>query len=267
MSARKAAPALIVMSGERTVMSYEGFLSTKNPLARTQYGSTARRFFGWAEGRGLALETIKSGHIKEFHERLLCEHGHAAAYSSSLTISSLFDALVADGIVADNPVDGAEIKSARPIKHLRNKLIEDCGADDDEGVIDAILVMVSPMQILSFSVKAIRSYTQLSESFVERVSARLYDQGIWGRDESILGEWLNPDADSAIGYVSLVMDGWTALGRFDRNENIQYSLPLEAGMKYRRKRPSQTKKTMVLREEKRETVTVREFAEEIVYQQ
>ena len=261
MTARKPPPSLILLANDRVQASYEQFINSRNPIARTQYGSIARRFFGWAESNGLSLDAIDQDHIEAFHKGLLENNGHGVAYGSSRVISNLFEHLAADGVIEQNPARKEVIKSARSAKSLRVALVEDYG-DNERDFIDAILVMISPIHIMTFSMQSIIRYTQLPLGFVERIVGRLYEQGIWGEDRSIRCEWLDEHEDPAHVYVALLLDACVALGQFDRrNEDLQYRLPGT-----QRRSGTEDMARFEIKTTVRETkeVTIREVTQEVV---
>jgi len=230
MTVRNTTPSVILLAGERARTSYREFIASGTPTTRGQRAYAARRFFKWAEKEGLLLGTIERHHITSFHRYLLDHHGHAVAIGSFLFIRNLFVHLVAAGAIDTNPASEAIMRSARPLQTIRTALTEEFGGDG-ECLINAMLVMISPLEILTFSPKAISRYTHLPLSWVETTAARLYDQGIWRHNESIRCEWLDSD-DPGLEYVSLLLDGMVALGSVVRDDELRYSLADEESPKH-----------------------------------
>jgi hypothetical protein len=132
-------------------------------------------------------------------------------------------------------------------------------------VTQAALVMLAPVFIGTFSLKAIRAYTQIPFATVEKIAARLYDQGIWVRENSLRCEWL--DEKCEYQDLAIFWDALVAVGQFDRNEDMAYSLPPERyeSLKAEHDRgAAQAEVTRTVREERREVVTVREASETII---
>jgi transposase-like protein len=78
-----------------------------------------------------------------------------------------------------NPAEGVRVKSPVSVRKIKQALCEQFAADEDDEVVQAALVMLAPVYIATFSLKAIRAYTQIPFSTVKKIAARLYDQGIW----------------------------------------------------------------------------------------
>src|SRR5262245_27927382 len=61
-------PATVREAGEEAVRGFSGFFSEKltHPSTRTAYATEVRRFFRWAEERGLPLGGIECDHVTAY---------------------------------------------------------------------------------------------------------------------------------------------------------------------------------------------------------
>ena len=59
-------PAIIAAAGEQAVKQYRAYHDLRRPSTRSAYRSYYRRFFGWAEKRGLSLNDISASDAAEF---------------------------------------------------------------------------------------------------------------------------------------------------------------------------------------------------------
>jgi hypothetical protein len=126
--------------------------------------------------------------------------------------------------------------------------------------------MLAPLCIGTFSLKAIRAYTQLPFPVIETVAKRLRDQGIWLDGDVIRCEWLDESCEYP-GFA-IMMDAFVAAGRFDRNHDMAYCLPKERYEQLKQQYEQESSRveiTRTVREQRREIVTVREASETIVH--
>jgi len=259
-----ALPVFVKAAGHQATESYMSFLGQQSSCA-SNYRSLSRRFFGWAEQHNLALEKIRREHVAQFHHHLLEEAGPNLAASSFSVISRLFRHMHEAGGLPANPAEGLAATRQVPAKRMKKALSELMEADDDHEQVQAALVMLAPVCIGSFSLKAIRAWSQLPFPTVERLAGRLYQTGIWGEGMTIRCEWLDPECEHP--DFAILMDSWVIMGDFERDEEMRYRLPPE---KYERlKAAGETKEKRVevtrnVREERREIVTVIEASERIV---
>ena len=268
MEHRNNAPALpaFVKAGSRNACeSYLDFFDQQSLGCASNYRSVARRFFRWAEGQSLALDSVRQEHVELFHCYLWEEAGPNMAATSFSLLSRLFRHMHEKGGLPLNPAEGVRLKGHIPVKKIRRAFCEQWGYDDSDEVTQAALVMLAPVCIATFSLKAIRAYTQIPFTTVEKIADRLYEQGIWVRENSLRCAWLDPECEAP--DHAILMDALVAVGRFDRNERMEYSLPTERYERLRAERDggdAQVEVTRTVREERREVVTVREAAETMV---
>jgi hypothetical protein len=259
-----ALPPFVKESGRNASESYLGFLNHQGRGAASSYRSISRRFFRWAEEQQLSLLTVRQDHVAAFHEHLFEEAGPNMAASSLSVISRLFAHMHQESGLPSNPADGLKPKRFVPAKKVRKALQEVLNVTDEDAWLQAALVMIAPVCIGSFSLKAIRAWSQLAFSTIERIANRLRETGIWTGEQSIQCEWLDPQCEAP--DLAVMMDAFVAIGEFERDENMAYRLPPE---KYERLKAEQAAQdcsvtvTRTVLEEKHEIVTVREASETI----
>lgn len=88
----------------------------RNKNTREAYYRNARRFFDWAQARGLALRDIKSYHVSAFIEELSQTHSAPTVKQNLATIRMLFDWLITGQVVDLNPA-----QAVRGPKHVVKK--------------------------------------------------------------------------------------------------------------------------------------------------
>jgi hypothetical protein len=259
-----ALPAFIKASGQSARESYMDFFDQQSRGNASTYRSFSGRFFRWADEQHLSLETVRQDHVAALHQELFEEAGpNVAAMSLSVT-RYLFAHMHQQNALSSNPADGLASKRFVPAKKIKKALHEMLAVDDDDDLLQAALVMVAPVCLNSFSLKAIRAWSQLPYSTIERIANRLREVGIWVDEQSIRCEWLDPECEHP--DFAIMLDALVVIGECERDENMLYRLPSE---KYERikaekaKQDCSVKVTRTVREEKREIVTVREASETI----
>jgi hypothetical protein len=259
-----ALPAFIKASGLSARESYMDFFDQQSRGNASTYRSYSGRFFRWADEQHLSLETVQQDHVAAFQQELFEEAGPNVAAMSLSVIRHLFAHMHQQNGLPSNPADGLAPKQFVPAKKIEKALHEILAVDDDEDLLEAALVMVAPVCLNSFSLKAIRAWSQLPYSTIERIANRLREVGIWVDEQSIRCEWLDPECDHP--DFAIMLDALVVIGEFERDENMLYRLPPE---KYERikaeeaKQDCSVKVTRTVLEEKREIVTVREASETI----
>jgi hypothetical protein len=99
-------PDLIRAAGERAIATYSSFLDRGwKPSTRKLYGQNSRRFFSWAERRGLTLATISAADMTAYADESSTGKGAHAAGVYLTPIRSLFRLLANEGIISVNPFD------------------------------------------------------------------------------------------------------------------------------------------------------------------
>jgi hypothetical protein len=260
-----ALPAFVSSAGRAASESYILFFDQQSRGSASNYRSIARRFFRWAEEQHLSLQSVRQEHVQRFHSELLEEAGPNMQYTSFSVLRRLFQHMHEQGALVADPADGVRVECRPRFKAVRGAFCDQWGYGDDDELTQAAMVMVAPACIATFSLKAIRAYTQYPVSTVEAIAKRLYDKGIWERENCIRCEWLDPECEHL--DFAILLDAFVVVGRFDRNEKLQYSLPKE---RYERRNAesdegaAQFEVTRTAREERREVVTVREVSETVV---
>jgi len=98
-------PALIAQDGGRAGWRYVEFFTVniRNPNTRRAYARACARFFGWCEGRGLALAAIRPFDVAAWVEGL--QQGHAApgVKQQLAAVRMLFDWFITGQVVPMNP--------------------------------------------------------------------------------------------------------------------------------------------------------------------
>jgi len=113
-----AVPAVITAEGPRASERFFTFFTDtiRNKNTREAYYRNARRFFEWAQARGLALKDIKSFHVSAFVEELGMTHSAPSVKQSLATIRMLFDWMIIGQVVEVNPA-----QAVRGPKHVVKK--------------------------------------------------------------------------------------------------------------------------------------------------
>src|ERR1700712_4856123 len=104
-SAVFALPAVISDEGDKASERFFTFFTDtiRNKNTRAAYYRNARRFFEWAQARGLALKDIKSFHVSAFVEELSLTHSAPSVKQNLATIRMLFDWMIIGQVVELNP--------------------------------------------------------------------------------------------------------------------------------------------------------------------
>lgn len=217
-------PAIITAAGEDAVQRYRAFFHQDCLGSNTSqvYGSIIRRFFRWAEQRGLALETICSSDAAAFCDEVC--RGSTANYLSA--IRSLFRYLATTGVITTNPLEtrrarriGPDEEQKRtpriPLAELKRSVLEIGEADgwqDGDEDVQAGLVLLAEFSIDTRDPRAISRFTGVPLRLVREFSARLIANGIWRPDGKIASEWDDPEN----GAMAFMLDVWVALGLLER---------------------------------------------------
>src|SRR5581483_7262054 len=88
-----ALPAVIADEGPAAAERFFTFFTDtlRNKNTRAAYYRNARRFFDWAQARGLGLKDIKSFHVSAYIEELCQSHSSPSVKQHLATIRMLFD--------------------------------------------------------------------------------------------------------------------------------------------------------------------------------
>jgi site-specific recombinase XerD len=113
-----ALPAVIADEGAEASERYFTFFTDtiRNKNTRAAYHRNARRFFEWAQARGLALKDIKSYHVSAFVEELSLTHAAPSVKQNLATVRMLFDWMIVGQVVEINPA-----QAVRGPKHVVKK--------------------------------------------------------------------------------------------------------------------------------------------------
>jgi hypothetical protein len=100
-------PAIVQAAGERAVASYRSFLNESGFSENTRklYVANARRFFLWAEGRGLRLESIKGNDVDAYASEVRTRSSVQTAYISLTPVRGLFREFVRQSVLPHNPCE------------------------------------------------------------------------------------------------------------------------------------------------------------------
>jgi hypothetical protein len=271
MSHRNNGPALprfIAQAGRPATESYMDFFDRQSLGCASNYRSISRRFFGWADEQNLTLDSLRGEHVSRFHQHLWEDSGPNMAYASFSVMKRLLAHMHEKGGLSVNPAAGIQSKTHIPFKKVQNDFCARWGEEATEEVTQAAMVMIAPVCIRTFSLKAIRAWSQYPFSVVEKTAGTLLAKGIWVKDEDSLGircEWLDPECVDP--EYAILLDAWVVIGIFERDENLKYRLPPQ---RYERLKAEQStgagrvEITRTVREERREVVVVREASDKIV---
>jgi len=221
-------PAIIRVEGERAVTAYREFLSNRrwSPNTLRLYAQNARRFFRWAEGRGLTLESIADADIGAYLGEVSKNKSSNEASVYLTPVRGFFSQLVAAGVLTENPCATARQASRQqtgsgfpepsiPLAELKRIVLE-IGAEDGwkEGFEDfqAGLVMIAPLSIKTIDPSVVSRFTGVPEPLVREFADRLIANGIWRPDGKISAEWFDPEG----GNFAFMLDVWVATGELER---------------------------------------------------
>ena len=108
-----AVPEIIRAAGERAVAAYREILDDPKWSAGTRrlYGRRARRFFRWAEARGLTLETIAGADAAAYAAEIAARRSPQAANLALTAVRGLFRHLAGSGVISANPFETPRLGS------------------------------------------------------------------------------------------------------------------------------------------------------------
>src|SRR3954468_18555226 len=100
-----ALPAVIADEGGKASERFFTFFTDtiRNKNTRAAYYRNARRFFDWAEARGLGLKDISSSHVSAFVGELGLTHSAPSVKQNLATVRMLFDWMISGQVVELNP--------------------------------------------------------------------------------------------------------------------------------------------------------------------
>jgi site-specific recombinase XerD len=98
-------PKLIAAAGDAAGWRYVEFFTAniRNPNTRRAYARACARFFGWCDGRGLTLTTIRPPDVATYIETLQHTHSAPGVKQQLAAIRMLFDWLIIGQVAPFNP--------------------------------------------------------------------------------------------------------------------------------------------------------------------
>ncbi len=98
-------PAPVAQLGDHASWRYVEFFTAhiRNPNTRRAYARACARFFGWCEGRGLALASIRPFDVAAWVEGLQQYHSAPGVKQQLAAVRMLFDWLITGQVVPMNP--------------------------------------------------------------------------------------------------------------------------------------------------------------------
>ena len=111
-------PATIADQGDKAAERFFTFFTDQlpNPHTRAAYYRNARRFFAWAEAKGLPLPAIKSYHVSAYLAELAADHATPTVKQHLASLRMLFDWLIVGQVIDRNPA-----AAVRAAKHVVKK--------------------------------------------------------------------------------------------------------------------------------------------------
>lgn len=217
-SASLSVPAIIAAAGEDAVQHYRAFFHQESlrPSTRQLYGSIIRRFFRWAEKRGLALETICTSDASAFCDEVCCDS--TANYLSA--IRSLFRHFETTGVLVASFSETLGKRSAkdhqerktRPrvsLAELKEMLLElDESWENEPELFQAGLVLLSPLSLGTTDPEAISRFSGVPLPLVQEFAGRLLANGCWTAGAKIAVSSFDP----VEGGVCLILNVLVAVG-------------------------------------------------------
>jgi hypothetical protein len=199
-------PAIIRAAGERAVTAYQEFLSNRkwSPNTLRLYGQQARRFFRWAEGRGLTLESIANGDIAAYATEVANAKSPHESSVYLTPVRRVFRQLVSSAVLSHDPCV-VDISLAQ-LKEL--VLAVDPTLVEDQEFFEASLVLLAPLSIHTMDPLAISAFTGVALRDVQMFAHRLLENRCWRADGKIAVGSDDPDAWS----VSVIINVLVATG-------------------------------------------------------
>jgi hypothetical protein len=221
-------PEIIQAAGEHAVAAYREFLNNRkrSPNTLKLYRQHARRFFRWAEGRGLTLESIAAPDISAYFAEVSNNKSSHEASVYLTPVRGVFRNLVSAGVLSENPcgtsrpspkqvADTGFPKPSTPLSELKLAVLEIGEADGwEEGDEDvqAGLVMMAEFSIGTRDPAAISQFTGVPLPLVEEFAGRLIANHIWLPNGKIAADW----DDQENGGLAFMLDVWVATGELER---------------------------------------------------
>ena len=189
------------------------------------YRSYYRRFFGWAEKRGLSLNDISASDAAEFvGECCLPATVSESAQINLSAIRSLFRHFASTGVLASNPLEtphsckmsaaaGRRPRPSIPLAELKEMVLElDETYAEDEELFQAGLVMLSPLSLRTTDPEAIGRFTGVPLRLVREFAGRLLANDCWSANGKVVVDSDNPD----LWGITLRLNVLIAAGMIER---------------------------------------------------
>lgn len=221
----EAVPALIRAAGEEAVKAYRSYFDDAigNRNTRRNYASQARRFFEWAERRGLVLESIDAPALASYKAELAAATSPQAAEVYLVAVRGVFRALADTGVLAANPCPGGRLNGRRPtgpdpaeepvsLEELKQAVRELDDWEEDSELFRAGLVVLAPAAIETTDPAAVAAFTGVPEPLVHEFAARLRANGVWLPD----GKFAMGSKDVDSGVVEVIINVLIAVGDVER---------------------------------------------------
>jgi hypothetical protein len=216
---RTVVPSVIVAAGEQATREFLAYFSglDVNEDTRVVYRSTVRRFFRWAEARGLTLEGIHQDHMREFLEGL----SRLVLQQVLPILRRFFNHLVNAGIVHNNPVASLKASAIWPtVEDLQDILLEaDPSLTEDCDAFQAQLVLLAGVFRGNKDLEALSRFTGVSLDVVQQYAANLREAGVWTEEGYTCCNWHEPDG---LGDIEFVIHAMVALGEVQKVGDDRY---------------------------------------------
>jgi hypothetical protein len=215
-------PVAVRNAGPRAVESFLCFFArASSKYSGYVYRTAANHFFCWCDETGLAMDTLKGGHVVSFFEakRDKWKMSSAATYFQSLKL--LFKHLEDDRIIERSPFAGLSAPRQhcpdlppRTLEALKGFLQDLDGIKEGSRSFRPGLVAMYPIIIGGMDPTEIASVTGISLAEVETYAGRLRENGIWTPDGKIAVDFEDPESDEAV--LNMVLIVGCAAGTFQR---------------------------------------------------
>jgi hypothetical protein len=205
-------PALIAAAGEPAVRAYREFLDDPkwSPNTRKLYRVRARRFFRWAEARGLTLKAIDTPALAAYADEIARTKSRQEAPLYLTPVRGALGHLARSGVLASDPcpkgqpngrgnentADGSA--PAIPLGELTRIVRELDNWEDDSEFFQAGLVVLAPLSIGTMDPAAVAAYTGVPEPQVREYADRLLANGVWRPDGAITVEGEDPETGEPV---------------------------------------------------------------------
>jgi hypothetical protein len=178
MSDNAPIPNIIRAAGNAALQVYRGFLDNPNWSQGTRriYGWQIRRFFRWAEARGLTLTMIDAAVVAEYAAEIPGTKSRQQVRMIKRLVPDLFQRLFRIGVLAHNPYAMPREDAVRSVVGW---------AAEYPQWVQAGLVLLAPLSIGSMDPRRISRFSGVPLQRVERFAAVLIATGVWRPDGQV----------------------------------------------------------------------------------